>query len=928
MTGVSQTVAYPEASETDVALRDGSTLHIRAVTAEDRPAIEVFLKGLSRESIGFRFFGAVNLDWVAGWSVDVDYADRHALVAVFGPRHRIVAHAAYVRTGRERAEVAFLVDDAWQGKGIATIMLAHLAAAAQEHGIAIFTAEVLPHNHRMIEVFRDSGFPVARRSGGEVIEIELPTSLSAPALERFQRREQTAAVAALKCFLAPRAVAVIGASRRRHTVGAEIVRNLLAGGFTGTVYPVNPNAHTIQGRRAYPSIGDLPAPAELAVVAVPAAQVAEVARECAQAGVHALLVISAGFSEMGAEGAARQRELLEICRESGMRIVGPNCLGVLNTAPDVRLNATFAAGAPLAGRVGFLSQSGGLGIAIIEAASRLGLGLSSFVSVGNKADISGNDLLHYWEHDPHTDVVLLYLESFGNPRRFARIARRVSAVKPIVAVKSGRSAAGARATSSHTGALVSASDVTVDALFAQAGVIRTDTMHELFDVASLLCSQPVPRGGRVAIVTNGGGPGILCADACQAGGLEVPQLLEKVRRGLSRILAPEASTGNPIDMIATASAEDYRRTIQLLVQEDAADAIVAIFVPPLVTAARDVARELRRVAARMRGVTLSAVFMTSEGAPPELNDEGEGPRLRIPAFYFPEDAARALAHAAGYARWRERPQGGYPKLDGCRPEEAAAIVTRALGAMGIGAAGARPPAAGAGGGSAAGGGWLDPRTLAALLDCYGLPLLPTRVAANAREAVTAAAEIRGPVALKAVAEGLLHKSDAGGVQLGLEGAEQVRAGARAIRRAVSGAGHHLEGMLVQPMAPAGVELLMGVVHDESFGPVIACGAGGVNAELLRDVAVRITPLTDLDAAEMLRSLRTFALLEGYRGTARCDVAAVEDVLLRLSALVEAHPEVAELDFNPVLVGPEGASIVDARVRLATVAAPRPTGSVS
>jgi acetate---CoA ligase (ADP-forming) len=901
---VRQTSAYPDASETDVALRDGSTLHIRPVIAGDRPAIEAFLKGLSQESIGFRFFGAANLDWVAGWSVDVDYLDRYALVAVSGPEHRIVAHAAYVRTSGEhptadgRAEVAFLVDDGWQGKGIATIMLAHLAAAAREHGIETFTAEVLPHNHRMIEVFRDSGFPVELRSGGEVLEITLPTSLSAPALERFERREQTAAVAAMKSFLAPHAVAVIGASRRRRTVGAEILHNVLRGGFTGAVYPVNPNAHTVQGKRAYPTVSALPAPVELAVVAVPAAQVATVAA----AGVQALLVISAGFAEMGAEGAVRQRELLEICRESGMRLVGPNCLGVLSTAPEVCLDATFAAGVPLVGRVGFLSQSGGLGIAIIEAASRLGLGLSSFVSVGNKADISGNDLLHYWEHDPHTDVVLLYLESFGNPRRFARIARRVSASKPIVAVKSGRSAAGARATSSHTGALVSASDVTVDALFAQAGVIRTDTMHELFDVASLLCAQPVPRGGRVAIVTNGGGPGILCADACQAGGLEVPRLADKVRGRLADLLAPEASTGNPIDMVATASAEEYRRTIELLVEEDAADAIVAIFVPPLVTAAEDVARELHRVAGRMGGVALSAVFMTSDGEPSQLNG-GEPPGLRIPSFYFPEDAARALAHAAGYARWRERPQGEYPVFDGCRPEEAAAIVTRAL---------------------AAGGEWLQARTLAALLDCYGLPLLPTSVVANARETVAVAAETRGPVALKAVAEGLLHKSDAGGVRLGLEGAEQVRAGVRAIRRAVAAAGHHLEGVAVQPMVAPGVELLMGVVHDESFGPVIACGAGGVNAELLRDVAVRITPLTDLDAAEMLRSLHSFPLLEGYRGAARCDVVAVEDVLLRLSALVEAHPEVAELDFNPVVVGPGGATIVDARVRLAAVPPPLPS----
>jgi len=888
------TLAPACAGDVDVALRDGSTLHLRPVNAEDRSAIRAFLEGLSRESIGFRFFGAVNLDWATDWSVEIDPAQRYALVATAGTEHTIVAHGAYIHTGEERAEVAFMVSDAWQGYGIATIMLAHLAAVAEEHGIAVFTAEVLPHNRRMIDVFRDSGFPVEQHAKSDIIEIELPTSLSPQALERFDERQQTAAIAALRSFLQPRSVAVIGASRRRRTVGGEILHNLLSGGFTGTVYPVNSGAvHTVQGRRAYARVRDLPEPVDLAVVAVPAAHVAEVARECAAAGVRGLLVISAGFAETGAEGLARQQELLRICRDSGMRLIGPNCLGVLNAAPDVRLDATFAERAPLPGRVGFLSQSGGLGIAILEAAERLGLGLSSFVSIGNKADISGNDLLEYWELDPGTDVVLLYLESFGNPRRFARIARRVSASKPIVAVKSGRSPAGARATSSHTGALVSASDVTVDALFRQAGVIRTDTMHELFDVAALLATQPVPRGNRVAIVTNTGGPGILCADACQAGGLEVVPLPESTRTRIAGFLAEEASLGNPIDMVATASAEDYRRTIEALAQERVCDAIVAIFVPPLVTRAKDVAHQIRLAAAQAEGITLTAVFMSSDGTPAEMSTG----RTRVPSFAFPEDAARTLAHAAHYGRWRARPAGVLARLSGLDPRAAAAIVERALTA--------EPPT-----------GWLAPQDASALLRCYGLPLIATRVVPDADAAAAVWAELGVPVALKAVASGLLHKSDAGGVRLGLDGPAAVRAGAREIEAAVTRAGHRLEGLVVQPMATPGVELLLGVVHDESFGPVIACGAGGTSAELLRDIAVRITPLTDLDAREMLRSLRTFPLLDGYRGAPACDVAAVEDVLLRLSALVEAHPEIAELDANPVVVGPEGALIVDARIRLA------------
>jgi acetyl coenzyme A synthetase (ADP forming)-like protein len=893
--------SYPEGCEVDVALRDGSTIRVRPVSGEDRPAIEEFLHKLSPRSIGFRFFGQVDLGWAAEWSTDVDYADRYALLATTGHDQEVIAHGAYVRTGPQSAEVAFAVADEWQEHGIATIMLAHLASAAQERGIELFTAEVLPANHHMIGVFRDSGYAVELHSADGAVHVELPTSRSERTRERFEQREQTAAIAAVRCFLQPHSVAVIGASARAGTVGGAILGNIRSYGFTGRLYAINRRVKKIGGKRAYGSIADVPEPVDLAVIVVPAEQVATVAEECASAGARALLVISAGFTEVGDEGAARQLALLGTCREAGMRLIGPNCLGVLNTDPEVRLDATFAERMPPSGSIGFLSQSGGLGIAIVEAANRLGLGLSSFVSVGNKADISGNDLLEYWEQDQQTRVLMLYLESFGNPRRFARIARRVSRSKPIVAVKSGRSPAGARASASHTGALLSASDVTVDALFRQAGVIRTDTMQELFDVGGLLSAQPVPAGGRVAIVTNAGGPGIMCADACQAAGLEVVELSPQVRSRLGAFLAPEASVGNPIDMIATAGAESYRSTIEMLVEEGCVDCIVAIFVPPLLTRAEDVARELRAAAAETGGVALAAVFMNSEGPPPA--EDGEA---HVPTFGFPEDAARALGHVARYGSWRREPAGRVPELGDCRPDEAAGIIAGAL---------------------SGGEGWLAAPDVAALLRCYGLPLIETRVLASPGEAAAAAAELGVPVALKAVAGGLLHKSDAGGERLGREGAEAVGAAGEEIARAVGRAGYRLEGMLLQPMAPAGVELLMGVVHDQSFGPVIACGAGGTSVELLGDAAVRITPLTDLDARELLRGLRTFPLLDGYRGAPRCDVAAVEEMLLRLSALVEAHPEVVELDANPVVVSPAGALIVDARIRLASAPPPRPLPSL-
>jgi acetyl coenzyme A synthetase (ADP forming)-like protein len=878
--------------EVDVALRDGSSVRLRPVTTGDRAAIRAFYETLSSDSIVFRFFGVANLDWAADWSVDVDYADRYALVATAGSAHTVIAHGAYIRIDADHAEVAFIVSDDWQGRGIATLMLGQLAAVAEQHGISVFTAQVMPSNHRMIQVFRDSGFPVEVRAKDGAIEIELPTSLSEGARRRFEEREQISALAAVRSFLTPRSVAVIGASRRRKTVGAEILNNLITRGFTGPIYPINPHAETLQGLPAYTSISEVPEGVELAVIAVPGAEVNHVARACGAAGVNALLIISAGFAEAGAAGATRQQELLGICRDCGMRVIGPNCFGVLNTAPDVRLDATFAADTPPPGNVGFFSQSGGLGIAMIEAAGRLGLGISSFVSVGNKADVSGNDLLEYWEQDPATDVILLYLESFGNPRRFARLARRVSATKPIIAVKSGRSAAGARATSSHTGALISASDVTVDALFEQAGVVRVDTMHELFDAAALLSAQPVPRGNRVAIVTNGGGPAILCADTCQANGLDVVEMSDAVRAELADVLAPEASVGNPIDMIATASAVDYRRVIEVLTARDACDAIITIFVPPLVTEERDVAEEIARAAQRTGGVTLASVSMgTSSSSTSASASRGAD---RVPTFDFPEDAARAVAHAARYGRWRARPLGVVPSLDDVRPDEASATI----------AAAATDPA-----------GWLGAGDVATLLACYGLPLIPTRIVTGAGQAVAAAAEFGGSVVLKAIAPGVLHKTDAGGVVVGVHGPAAVRRGVRQIETALAQQGHQLDGLIVQPMAAAGVELLVGMVHDESFGPVIACGAGGTSTELLKDVAVRITPLSDLDPMEMLRSLRTFPLLDGYRGAPPCDLDAIEDVLLRLSALVETHPEIAELDFNPLIARAEGAQILDARVRI-------------
>lgn len=883
---------YPAHREATVVLRDGSTLAVRPIRRDDEADLARFFTDLSIESRVFRFFAAIaHADALAKKLVDVDYSSRYGLVATAGHERKLVGHAMYVTIEPRKAELALAVADEYQGRGLGTILLGQLAEAAAASGIDVLEAIVKPENHRMLNVLRESGFPVTVRSEPGEVHAEMPTVLTPQGRLHFEDRERIAAVAAVSHVLAPRSVAVVGASRHRGSIGAELFRNLVSTGFRGAVYPVNPAATEIEGVAAFASVLDIPDDLDLAVITVPAAAVLDVARQCATKGVRALVVISAGFAEIGGEGVELQRELFEICRHAGMRMVGPNCMGVINTAEAVNLDATFAPDRPTRGRIGFLSQSGGLGIAVMARAQALGSGISSFVSVGNKADLSGNDFLQYWEADAATELIMLYLESFGNPRKFARIARRVSHSKPIIAVKGGRSPAGNRATSSHTGALLSASDVTVDALFEQAGVIRTDTLAELFDAVLLLGSQPLPAGNRVGIITNAGGPAILCADACEAGGLVVPQLSGKVRTELAAFLPAAASSGNPVDMIASASAADYSRAIAVLAGSEEVDALIVIFTPPLVTKAPEVTRAIQRAAKKLQHtIPLLSVFMSKESAPRVIRSEGAS----VPHYPFPEEAARALSVAARYSAWRALPEEPAADLDGIDRDRAAAVIATSL---------------------ADGAGWMTPRSLAELVACYGIPIVETRFADSPSAAGHEAGHLGSAVALKAIAPGLLHKSDVGAVILDLEGESAVEKAATDMAASLERSGHHVTGFEVQPIVAKGVEMIVGVVQDQHFGPVVACGAGGTATELVKDVAVRITPITRGEASRMIRSLKTFPLLDGYRGAARADISALEDVLLRVSALVEAHPEVAEMDLNPLIVHAAGAVAVDARIRL-------------
>ncbi len=876
---------------------DGGTAHVRPIEPADGPALVAFHGRLSPDTVYSRFFSvkpALDEAEVRRFT-HVDHDARVALVAELGDR--LVGIARYDRTTNEReAEVAFVVADEHQGRGIGTILLEHLAAAARERGITRFVAETRADNRRMLDVFQAAGFDERTRYESGTVHVELaiePTDTARAAIEEREHRAEARSVARL---LTPRSVAVIGASRDPANVGHQVLRNLLAGGFAGPVYPVNPGATHVASVKAYPTVNDVPDDVDLAVIAVPAAAVPEVVEQCARKGTSGLVVLSAGFGEV-AGGAAAQSELRDLARRNGMRLVGPNCIGVANTA--VGLNATFSPYAPRPGRIAMQSQSGALGIAILERSARIGLGVSSFVSVGNKADVSGNDLLQYWEDDPGTDVVLLYLESFGNPRKFSRIARRVSRRKPIVAVKSGRSAAGIRAASSHTAAMASP-DVAVDALFRQTGVVRVDTLDELFDMALLLSSQPLPAGRRVAIVGNSGGPGILASDACAGVGLEIPELSAGTQAALRTIVDPNGSVANPVDLVASATPGLYEDAVRLVVADERIDAVIVICTHTFAAPPSAVAEALPRAAG---GVSkpLVGCFLAAPDLPPLIAGMGQG--ADIPAFPSPEPAARALARAATYAEWRRRPPGAVPELEEFDADRARTVVDRVAD-------------------GSEGGGWLPAAEVDELLHAAGVPYLRSAPVRSVDEARRVAAELGFPVALKATGPDLVHKSDVGGVQLELDSGEEVAA---AYDEMVTRLGERMTGAVVQQMAEMGVETIVGVVQDPLFGPLVMFGLGGVATELLRDRSFRVLPLTDLDAAELVRSLRASPLLFGYRGSPRVAVDAIEDVLQRVARLAGRIPEISELDLNPVIVSPMGAVAVDCRVRVARVPVGPPPG---
>ncbi|MFI1921089.1 GNAT family N-acetyltransferase [Streptomyces sp. NPDC020377] len=869
-------------------LADGTTVRIRLVRPSDHDQVRGFYEEMSADNLRLRFFSASRRS--AATAADRACAPtrpgyRALLAEVDG---RLIGLAEYDTAGeKDDAEVSIAVADGLHHRGVGTLLVEHLVSAAHAEGITTFTADALSENHEVLRLFADLGLRTSRRFEGPEVRCTVHLDQDDTYLSAVEARGRAADVASLLPLLRPDAVAVVGAGRTPGSVGRAILHHLHQGGFTRRLFAVNPRVTSVLGVPSHPSVAALPRTPDLVIVAVPAGAVPAVADECGRAGVRALVVVTAGLDHTQA------RSLLDACRTYGMRLVGPNCLGVANTDPELNLDATFAAEHPRPGTAGVAAQSGGVGIALLDGLSRLGIGVSSFVSLGDKFDVSGNDLLQWWESDGRTDLALLHLESFGNPRAFSRTARRVTRRIPVLTVDTGRTDAGRRAAASHTAAAATRT-MTRGALFTQAGITATRSVGELLETAALLHSQPLPEGTRVAIVTNAGGAGVLAADACAEAGLDLPPFTPAMVEELLGVLPAGAAVGNPVDATAAVSEQQLTACVDRLTRCTGIDAVVVALVPTAVAVATgdDLVRAVTAAPGR-RAMPVLLVRLEQDRSIRLLPAADGG---TIPSYAEPQAAARALARAADRAAWLARPAGVVPVLDDVETVRARTVVEEYL---------ALTPD----------GGRLDPRACADLLACYGIPQIPWAWAETEDEAVLAAERLRGldgRVVMKAQWPGLVHKSAQHAVHLDLRGDSQVRAAFRDLATRFDGL---MTGVVLQPLAARGTELFAGVVQDEVFGPLVLFGLGGTATEVLADHAARLAPLTDRDVHELITSPRCAPLLLGANGSAPVDLEELEQLLRRLSRMASDLPQLAEVDFNPVLAAPGGVSVLDARVRL-------------
>jgi acyl-CoA synthetase (NDP forming)/GNAT superfamily N-acetyltransferase len=873
--------APPQHWEADVLLKDGSTAHIRPIRPEDKDLMVEFYSRVSDQSKYYRFFSPMpklSARDVARFT-EVDHVGRVAFVVLL--KGRMIAVGRYDVVEPGEAEVAFLVQDEHQGRGIAQVLLEHLAQAARERGLDRFVAEVLPDNQPMIQTFRDAGYRVVSQYDDGVLSLEFPIDPTDTLVGAMSSREHVAESASIDRFFNPRSVAVIGASRRQDTIGQALVRNLVTGDFTGRVYAVNPSSAAVSGMPAYKSVGDIPDDVDVAIVAVPSDAVTDVVLDCASKGVHGLVVISSGFAETGEEGRQRQRRLVGLSRSYGLRLIGPNALGIINTDPTVSLNASLASLMPPRGRAGFFCQSGALGSAILEKVRARGLGISTFVSAGNRADVSGNDLLQYWEEDDSTEVVMMYLESIGNPRKFSRIARRVSLRKPIVAVRSGRTTQGVPM--GHAVRKIAAPPQAVDAMFRQAGVIQVDTLDDMFDVAQLLAHQPLPRGRRVAIVGNSDALGLLAADAAASVGLVV---------------------NRQVALDAEPSAEDFEDALDSAIDDPEVDAVVAVYIPPLNVGGEHIANVLAAVG-EQSDKPLVSTFLGAEGVPellrvPDVTGSTAG-RGSVPSYPAVEAAVRALAKVVDYAVWLRTPDGAFVAPEHVDPVTGRQVVSKAL---------TRHPD----------GTTLEPDELETLLAAYGIELWPTVPVSSLRQAQAAGRRLDWDVVLKATAEHLRERPDLAHVWRNVDNAEEMKDAWYTLKGLVGRP--EQAGYVVQKNAPPGVPVSIRSIEDPLFGPVVSFGISGPLTELLGDKSYRIPPLGDRDAAAMVREIRSSPMLFGYRGSEPIDVNLVEQLILRVARLQHDLPQVASLDLALVLAGVSSLSVLTASARVEPVADPR------
>lgn len=884
-------------------LRDGSTAAIRPAEPTDVSLMQQFVDRLSPESRHHRFFSETSpsSDSIATICNSSSPSSQFTLVVtrIWEGTLRIIASGSYWARDNQTAEVAMAVDDRFHGRGLGTLLLERLALSAIRQGFIDLWAMTHVDNLAMREVFRESGFTAREFYDGDDMEVELSLIPTETSVTRVETRERLSTVASLRSFFQPHAIAIIGASRDPKKIGYRVLDSLTTCKYRGCIYPVNPYATSIQGIQAYPTVFGIPEPIDLAIIAVPRDCVLPVIEDCAAKGIRAVMIITAGFAEVGPKGILLQQQMLVTIRQHGMRMIGPNCLGIMNTDPDIQLNASFTTSFPIPGRTAMSSQSGAIGIVTLSRARQLSLGISSFVSVGNKADVSTNDLLQYWEEDPATDVILLYIESFGNPRRFARIAQRVSRRKPIIAVKAGRSQPGRRAASSHTAALATA-EVAVDALFRQSGVIRVESLDELLSVAAGLSTQPLPAGRRVAIITNAGGPAILCADACEAGALAVPELSATTKTMLASFLPFDAALSNPVDLIASATPDQYAKTIELLLSTEEIDALIILYISVTVRDTSAIANSiLMGIENGRRASAVSKPVFIGWMAEGDMDRTFKLQTETIPTYRVPESPSLVLSKAASYRDWLDQPPGLVPEFDDVDIAAARQVCAHAI--------------------SQRGAGWLTTEETLDVLNAMHLPLQPGGVARTAVEAVSLASKLGFPVCVKLASHQLVHKTEVGGVHLNLVNEEAVRTAFTLIEARLDAANQSdaMDGVLVQSMAATGMEVMVGVMDDPLFGPLISFGLGGIHVEILGDVQFRIIPLTERDASEMIKATKGYSLLRGYRGQPPTDISALEELLLRVSRLIEEVSAISELDLNPIFTFPpgQGCRIVDARIRV-------------